>query len=69
VFFSIIQRQALRRGDFANVDELVAAIRRFCQGWNLPCQPFYWTKSADEILARLNRSGISAGCPQEARRY
>ena len=30
VFFAIIERQALRRGDFASVEELMAAIRRFC---------------------------------------
>jgi transposase len=32
VFFAIIERQALRRGDFANVHELVTAIARFCDG-------------------------------------
>jgi transposase len=47
VFFSIIERQALRRGDFASGGELVAAIRRFCDGWNQRCQPFTWTKDAD----------------------
>jgi transposase len=40
VFFAIIERQALRRGDFASVAELMAAIRRFCDGWNQRCQPF-----------------------------
>jgi transposase len=54
VFFAIIERQALRRGDFASVDELVAAIGRFCDGWNQRCQPFRWTKDADQILAKLN---------------
>jgi hypothetical protein len=33
------------------VDELMAAIRRFCDGWNQRCRPFTWTKSAEEILA------------------
>jgi transposase len=45
VFFAIIERQALRRGDFASVEELVMAIRRFCDGWNQRCQPFTWTKT------------------------
>jgi hypothetical protein len=54
VFFSIIERQALRRGDFASVAELVAAIGRFCAGWNQHCQPFTWTKDADQILAKVN---------------
>ena len=55
VFFAIIERQALRRGDFASVEELVAAIGRFCDGWNQRCQPFRWTKDADQILAKLKR--------------
>jgi hypothetical protein len=45
VFFAIIERQALRRGDFASVEELVTAIRRFVTGWNQRCQPFIWTKT------------------------
>jgi transposase len=53
VFFAIVERQTLRRGDFASVGELVAAIRRFCDGWNQRCQPFGWTKDADQILAKL----------------
>jgi len=47
VFFAILERQALRRGDFASVEELVTAIRRFVTGWNQRCQPFAWTKHAD----------------------
>ena len=53
VFFSVIERQALRRGDFASVQELIAAIDRFCDGWNQRCQPFRWTKDADQILTTL----------------
>jgi hypothetical protein len=55
VFFAIIERQALRRGDFASVEELVAAIGRFCDGWNQRCRPFTWTKDADQILTKLKR--------------
>jgi transposase len=55
VFFAIVERQALRRGDFTSVEELVSAIRRFCDGWNQRCRPFGWTKDADQILAKLNR--------------
>jgi transposase len=60
VFFAIIQRQALRRGDFTSVEELVAAIGRFCDGWNQRCQPFAWTKDADQIVAKLKRQNTSA---------
>jgi transposase len=60
VFFAIIERQAIRRGDFASVEELVTAIRRFCDGWNQRCQPFTWTKDADQIFTKLNRQNTSA---------
>jgi hypothetical protein len=50
----------LRRGDFASVEDLVAAIGRFCDGWNQRCQPFAWSKDADQILARLNRQTTPA---------
>jgi transposase len=60
VFFSIVERQALRRGDFASVTDLVTAISRFCAAWNERCQPFAWTKPADEILAKFNRQTTSA---------
>jgi transposase len=60
VFFAIIERQALRRGDFASVEELMAAIRRFCDSWNQRCRPFTWTKNADQILTKLKRKNTSA---------
>jgi transposase len=60
VFFSIIERQALRRGDFASVTDLITAIGRFCAAWNQHCQPFAWAKPADQILAKLNRQTTSA---------
>jgi hypothetical protein len=60
VFFSIVERQALRRGDFASVTDLITAIRRFCAAWNQRCQPFAWTKPADEILTKLHRQTTSA---------
>jgi transposase len=54
VFFAIIQRQALCRGDFTSAQELVAAIRRFCDSWNQRCRPFCWTKDTEQLLATLN---------------
>ena len=50
-----IERQALRRGDFASVEELMAAIRRFCDGGNQRWHPFTWTMDADQILTKLKR--------------
>jgi transposase len=55
-FFSVITRQAIRRGSFTSVKELVAAIATFIDHWNdHPC-PFAWTKDADEILAKIERA-------------
>jgi hypothetical protein len=34
------------------VKDLIAAIEAFIDGWNERCQPFVWTKTADEILAK-----------------
>jgi transposase len=55
VFFAIITRQAIRRGSYRSVRELTDAIRRFIDAWNERCQPFVWTKTADEILTKANR--------------
>lgn len=55
VFFGIITRQAIRRGSFDSVKELVTAIGKFIQGWNSRCHPFIWTKTADEILPHATR--------------
>ncbi len=52
VFFGIITRQAIRRGTFTSVKDLIAAIEAFIDAWNDRCQPFAWTKDADTILAR-----------------
>jgi transposase len=59
-FFAIITRQAIHRGSFTCVDDLVTAIRRFIDAWNDRCEPFKWTKDADEILAKLNTKDASA---------
>lgn len=55
VFFGIITRQAIRRGSFDSVKQLVDVISKFIQGWNDRCHPFTWTKTADEILPHATR--------------
>ena len=59
VFFGIITRQAIRRGSFTSVPQLINAIRTFIDGWNERCHPFTWTKTADEILPRATRQRFS----------
>lgn len=61
VFFSIITRQAIRRGSFNNVKELNSAIRNFISGWNDRCQPFVWIKTAEEILPHTRKRDSDAG--------
>src|SRR4051794_36832928 len=51
-FFSIITRQALRRGSFPTVADLIAAIERFIAAWNDRCRPFTWTKDPDTVIAK-----------------
>ena len=55
VSFGIITRQAIRRGSFDNVNELITAIRAFIDRWNDRAHPFSWTKTADEILPHATR--------------
>ena len=50
VFFGIITRQAIRRGTFTSIKDLIAAIEAFIDGWNERCKPFGWTKTADQLL-------------------
>ena len=52
-------RQAIRRGSFDSVRELIDAIRRFIDAWNERCEPFTWTKDADTILAKAQRQTSS----------
>lgn len=59
IFFGIITRQAIRRGTFTSVRELVQAISRYIKAWNERCEPFAWTKDADAILAKAKRQTTS----------
>ena len=59
-FFSVITRQAIRRGSFASVSELISAIGAFIDHWNDHPRPFSWTKNADEILASIKRAKTKA---------
>jgi transposase len=55
IFFGIITRQAIRRGTFGSVRELIQAITRFIDGWNERCEPFIWTKDANTIITKAHR--------------
>jgi hypothetical protein len=55
IFFGIITRQTIRRGTYTSVKDLIAAIGIFIDGWNDRCQPFVWTKTADQIIPSATR--------------
>jgi transposase len=55
-FFSIITRQAIRRGSCTSVRQLTATIGAFIDHWNDHPRPFAWTKDAEEILGKIRRA-------------
>jgi len=59
IFFGIITRQAIRRRTFTSIGDLVSAIRTFIDAYNERCEPFLWTKTADDILSKAKRKTIS----------
>jgi transposase len=53
--FAKLTRHRLKRGVFTSIVELQAAINRFIAETNDMPKPFVWTKSADAILAAVQR--------------
>ena len=56
IWFSILTKQQVRRGVYHDVPELIAAIEHFIDGYNERAQPFIWTKTADQILAKADQT-------------
>ncbi len=55
IWFNRITQQAIRRGTFRSVKELVEKIDGYVQTSNAHAQPFVWTATADSILAKVQR--------------
>src|SRR5208282_4173151 len=55
-FFGLITHDRIRRGVFTSVPELEAAIHDYLDHHNAHPKPFVWTKSAEEILAKVSRA-------------
>ena len=47
------------RAIYRSIKDLTARIGEFIDGWNERCQPFVWTKSADELLAKIRKKETS----------
>jgi transposase len=54
-FFGYVTADLLQRSDHRSVQALEADIRTWVAAWNADPKPFVWTKTAEQILARLGR--------------
>ena len=54
-FFARLTDRAIRRGVFRSVAELEVAIKAYIDATNADPKPFRWTKTADDILASIQR--------------
>lgn len=54
-WFREITTKRIRRGTFHSVPELIQAIEDFIKENNKHPKPFVWTKSADEIIKKVNQ--------------
>ena len=59
IWFSIVTKQQVRRGVYHDVPELIAAIEHLIDGYNE--QPFVWTKTADQVLAKATKKQATSG--------
>lgn len=55
VWFSLLERQQLKRGVYSSVQELENAISAYIKANNTDPKPFKWTKTADQIFNKLVR--------------
>ena len=55
IWVNLITHQAIRRGSFLDVKDLVAKIERFVSAYNPKAKPFVWTATADSILQKIER--------------
>jgi len=63
-WFGRITQQAIRRGSFATVKQLIQRIEAFVEHYNLHPRPFAWTATANSILGKIERlSKVISGTP------
>lgn len=53
IWFSILTRQAIRRGTFASVRILIDTINSYIANWNADAKPFTWTATPKEIITKV----------------
>lgn len=55
-FFRDLTENAIRRGSFCHVDDLIGAIDEYINQHNDAPKPFIWTATATDILAKVKRA-------------
>ena len=58
VWSGIVERRAIRRQAFRSFKDLNFKVRAVRRRLERPLPPFVWTKTADEIPKKANRSGL-----------
>ncbi len=58
-FFAKLTNKAIRRGAFGSVPELIAAIDAYLAQTNTNPTPFTWTKTADQIVKKVQRGRMT----------
>jgi transposase len=58
-FFSKLTNKAIRRGTFASLPDLIAAIDAYLTANNTSPTPFTWTKTADQIVEKVKRGRVT----------
>jgi transposase len=58
-FFSKLTNKAIRRGTFASVPDLIAAIDAYLTANSTNPTPFTWTKTADQIVEKVKRGRMT----------
>ena len=58
-WFRDLTSKRLKRGSFASVPELIAAIEDYIAHNNAHPKPFLWTKTADEIIEKVKRGRVA----------
>lgn len=53
IWFGVITRQAIRRGTFGSVRQLIRHIENYITHWNENATPFTWTATAEEIIGKV----------------
>ena len=57
-WFAEITNKQIRRGSYESVEQLIKAIREYIKTWNKSGRSFTWTKTPNEILAKIRKASL-----------